>query len=69
MSSHEEALDMVNYYEQHPAALYGKPIAFYLSKRLQVIEVTAATFILTLCNAVKLLLNVPQPQTLTAFYV
>ncbi|XP_044061918.1 matrin 3-like 1.2 isoform X2 [Siniperca chuatsi] len=38
MSSHEEALDMVNYYEQHPAALYGKPITFYLSKRLLVIE-------------------------------
>nr|XP_046261503.1 matrin 3-like 1.2 [Scatophagus argus]XP_046261504.1 matrin 3-like 1.2 [Scatophagus argus] len=38
MSSHEEALDMVNYYEQHPATLYGKPITFYLSKRLLVIE-------------------------------
>lgn len=33
---------MVNYYEQHPASLYGKPITFYLSKRLLVIEVTAA---------------------------
>ncbi|KAM9357347.1 matrin 3-like 1.2 [Symphorus nematophorus] len=38
MSSHEEALDMVNYYEQHPANLYGKPVSFYLSKRLLVIE-------------------------------
>ncbi|XP_026198381.1 matrin 3-like 1.2 [Anabas testudineus] len=38
MSNHEEALDMVNYYEQHPASLYGKPITFYLSKRLMVIE-------------------------------
>ncbi|XP_008301671.1 matrin 3-like 1.2 [Stegastes partitus] len=38
MNSHEEALDMVNYYEQHPAALYGKPITFYLSQRLLVIE-------------------------------
>ncbi|KAK2848716.1 hypothetical protein Q5P01_008550 [Channa striata] len=38
MSSHEEALDVVNYYEQHPASLYGKPITFYLSKRLMVIE-------------------------------
>ncbi|XP_029020205.1 matrin 3-like 1.2 [Betta splendens] len=38
MSSHEEAVDMVNYYEQHPAYLYGKPLKFYLSKRLMVIE-------------------------------
>uniref|UniRef100_A0A665U1A2 Matrin 3-like 1.1 n=1 Tax=Echeneis naucrates TaxID=173247 RepID=A0A665U1A2_ECHNA len=38
MSSHEEAQDVVNYYEQHPVALYGKPISFYLSKRLMVIE-------------------------------
>ncbi|XP_041799524.1 matrin 3-like 1.2 isoform X2 [Chelmon rostratus] len=38
MSSHEEALDMVNYYEQHPASLYGKAISFYLSQRLLVIE-------------------------------
>ncbi|TKS65458.1 Matrin-3 [Collichthys lucidus] len=38
MNSHEEALDMVNYYEQNPAALYGKAITFYLSKRLLVIE-------------------------------
>lgn len=42
MNSHEEALDMVNYYERQPAALYGKPITFYLSKRLLVIQVTAA---------------------------
>lgn len=40
MNSHEEAQDMVNYYDQHPASLYGKPITFYLSKRLMVIEVT-----------------------------
>ena len=46
MNSHEEALDMVNYYEQHQAALYGKPITFYLSKRLLVIEVTAAVLTL-----------------------
>lgn len=38
MNSHEEALDMVNYYERQPAALYGKPITFYLSKRLLVIQ-------------------------------
>ncbi|KAM7418248.1 hypothetical protein PAMA_017755 [Pampus argenteus] len=38
METHEEAQDMVNYYQQHPAALYGKPITFYLSKRLLVIE-------------------------------
>lgn len=49
MNSHEEALDMVNYYEQNPAALYGKAITFYLSKRLLVIEVRhAATAICTL---------------------
>lgn len=42
MSSHEEAVDMVNYYKQHPASLYGKPISFYLSKTLLVIEVRAA---------------------------
>ena len=39
METHEEAQDVVNYYQQHPAALYGKPITFYLSKRLLVIEV------------------------------
>ncbi|CAN9514638.1 unnamed protein product [Ophioblennius macclurei] len=38
MSSHEEAMDMVNYYQQNPANLYGKPLNFYLSKRLLVIE-------------------------------
>ncbi|XP_030252364.1 matrin 3-like 1.2 isoform X3 [Sparus aurata] len=38
MNSHEEALDMVTYYEQHPAFLYSKPLTFYLSKRLLVIE-------------------------------
>ncbi|KAI9540942.1 hypothetical protein NQZ68_035683, partial [Dissostichus eleginoides] len=38
LHSHEEALDMVNYYQQHQANLYGKPITFYLSRRLQVIE-------------------------------
>ncbi|CAJ1059358.1 matrin 3-like 1.2 isoform X1 [Xyrichtys novacula] len=38
MSSHDEALDMVNYYQQNPASLYGKPLTFYLSKRLLVIE-------------------------------
>lgn len=69
MNSHEEALDMVNYYEQHPAALYGKPIAFYLSKRLQGIEVMAAIFVLVLCDTVELLLNVPRTQTLTVFCV
>lgn len=42
MSSHEEAVDMVNYYKQNPASLYGKPISFYLSKTLLVIEVRAA---------------------------
>ncbi|XP_034399546.1 matrin 3-like 1.2 isoform X2 [Cyclopterus lumpus] len=38
MSSHEEAVDMVNYYEQQQASLYGKPLSFYLSRRLMVIE-------------------------------
>ncbi|CAK6977248.1 LOW QUALITY PROTEIN: matrin-3-like [Scomber scombrus] len=38
MESHEEAQDVVNYYQQHPASLYGKPVTFYLSKRLLVIE-------------------------------
>ncbi|XP_074529628.1 matrin 3-like 1.2 [Halichoeres trimaculatus] len=38
MNSHEEALDMVKYYELQPASLYGKPLTFYLSKRLLVIE-------------------------------
>lgn len=39
MSSHEEALDMVDYYKQNPATLYGKPVSFYLSETLLVIEV------------------------------
>ncbi|XP_061541148.1 matrin 3-like 1.2 isoform X1 [Phycodurus eques] len=38
METHEEALDMVNFYERKPATLYGKPITFYLSKRLMVIQ-------------------------------
>ncbi|CAI5653140.1 unnamed protein product [Oreochromis niloticus] len=38
MSTHEEALDVVNYYKQHPASLYGKPISFYLSQTLMFIE-------------------------------
>ncbi|XP_015807889.3 matrin 3-like 1.2 isoform X1 [Nothobranchius furzeri] len=38
MNTHDEALDMVNYYNQNPASLYGKPVTFYLSKRLMVIE-------------------------------
>lgn len=40
MSSHEEAVDMVNYHKENPAFLYGKPISFYLSKTLLVIEVS-----------------------------
>mgnify|MGYP001398542559 CR=1 FL=1 len=60
MNSHEEAQDMVNYYDQHPAALYGKPITFYLSRRLMVIEVTIRFMIHQ---------NVPQPQTLTVLYL
>ncbi|XP_056899445.1 matrin 3-like 1.2 isoform X7 [Takifugu flavidus] len=38
MSSHEEAADMVNYHKENPASLYGKPLSFYLSKTLLVIE-------------------------------
>ncbi|XP_030595088.1 matrin-3-like isoform X2 [Archocentrus centrarchus] len=38
MSTHEEALDVVNYYRQHPACLYGRPVVFYLSKTLMFIE-------------------------------
>ncbi|XP_071390559.1 matrin 3-like 1.2 isoform X2 [Centroberyx affinis] len=38
MDTHQEALDMVNYYQQHPASMYGKPVTFYLSKELMVIE-------------------------------
>ncbi|XP_015226992.1 PREDICTED: matrin-3-like [Cyprinodon variegatus] len=38
MDTHEAALSMVNYYQQHPTKLYGKPVTFYLSKRLMAIE-------------------------------
>ncbi|XP_051921294.1 matrin 3-like 1.2 isoform X2 [Hippocampus zosterae] len=38
METHEEAMDMVNYYQQNPATLYGKSITFYLSRRLIVIQ-------------------------------
>ncbi|XP_077429819.1 matrin 3-like 1.2 isoform X2 [Vanacampus margaritifer] len=38
METHEEAVDMVNYYQQNPATLYAKPITFYLSRRLVVIQ-------------------------------
>ncbi|KAM4733054.1 matrin 3-like 1.2 isoform 2-T3 [Anableps anableps] len=38
MESHEAALNMVNFYKQHPTKLYGKPVTFYLSQRLMVIE-------------------------------
>lgn len=38
MDSHEAALNMVNYYKYRPTKLYGKPITFYLSQRLMVIE-------------------------------
>nr|XP_057920392.1 matrin 3-like 1.2 isoform X2 [Doryrhamphus excisus] len=38
MERHEEAQDMVNYYQLKPAMLYGKPVTFYLSRRLMVIE-------------------------------
>lgn len=30
---------MVNYHKENPASLYGKPLSFYLSKTLLVIEV------------------------------
>lgn len=42
MDTHEAAQEMVSFYQQHPASLYGKPITFYLSQRLLVIEVTVA---------------------------
>lgn len=61
METHEEAQDMVNYYQQQPAALYGKPITFYLSKRLLVIEVTQIS---NLWQQVA-----PQLQTLRRFFV
>uniref|UniRef100_A0A3Q3AFZ8 Uncharacterized LOC108249225 n=1 Tax=Kryptolebias marmoratus TaxID=37003 RepID=A0A3Q3AFZ8_KRYMA len=38
MESHEEALDVVNYYKRNPTTLYGKPVTFYLSQSLMVIE-------------------------------
>lgn len=44
MSSHEEAVDMVNYHKENPASLYGKPLSFYLSKTLLVIEVRPEMF-------------------------
>lgn len=44
MSSHEEAVDMVNFHKENPASLYGKPLSFYLSKTLLVIEVRPETF-------------------------
>lgn len=65
MSSHEEAVDMVNYYKQQPASLYGKPISFYLSKTLLVIEVRAAVALtpLTRRNALRYRLCPPfDPQ-------
>lgn len=45
MSSHEEAADMVNYHKENPASLYGKPLSFYLSKTLLVIEVRPEMFL------------------------
>lgn len=44
MGSHEEAVDMVNYHKENPASLYGKPLSFYLSKTLLVIEVRLEMF-------------------------
>ncbi|XP_076021884.1 matrin 3-like 1.2 [Genypterus blacodes] len=38
METHQEAVDMVNFYQQHPASIYGKPVTFYLSEELLVIE-------------------------------
>ncbi|KAM4621087.1 uncharacterized protein ACJ7VT_005514 [Polymixia lowei] len=38
MDTHQEAADMVNYYQQNPGTMYGKAITFYLSKELMVIE-------------------------------
>ncbi|KAJ0023534.1 hypothetical protein NQD34_003433 [Periophthalmus magnuspinnatus] len=34
MSTHDEALDIINYYQQNPATLGGRPLVFELSKRL-----------------------------------
>lgn len=44
MGSHEEAVDMVTYHKENPASLYGKPLSFYLSKTLLVIEVRLEKF-------------------------
>ncbi|CAL8262503.1 unnamed protein product [Lota lota] len=38
MDSHQEAMDMVNYYKKHTANMNGRPLTFYLSKDLMVIE-------------------------------
>ncbi|XP_057705580.1 matrin-3 isoform X3 [Corythoichthys intestinalis] len=38
MQTREAAVDMVNYYQQNPATLYGKTITFYLSQRLLFIQ-------------------------------
>ena len=35
---------MVNYHKENPASLYGKPLSFYLSKTLLVIEVRPEVF-------------------------
>lgn len=35
---------MVNFHKENPASLYGKPLSFYLSKTLLVIEVRPETF-------------------------
>lgn len=35
---------MVNYHRENPASLYGKPLSFYLSKTLLVIEVRPEMF-------------------------
>lgn len=50
MSSHEEAADMVNYHKENPASLYGKPLSFYLSKTLLVIEVRPEIFVMKLSS-------------------
>lgn len=39
METHKEARDVVSYYQQNPAVLYGKQITCYLSKELMVIQV------------------------------
>ena len=40
MDNHQEAMDMVNYYKKHTANMNGRPLTFYLSKDLMVIEET-----------------------------